>query len=597
MAETFGEANVIIRGDYSMLDQDIRTAEQLVIAQQNRVVQAQQQSARQIIEINREADDGSIVGTAVTAVGAWRLLGLAISGVATAIKAIPIVAAGIGAAITTSVVALVAAITAGVVALNFALSEGSRQIGRFGSDLIGAINAMDGTANSVREVAEQLERIPLVGGLAGAAFRIFSGNAEVADEALFNLVATVEDGEVKLNTMTRLLLGIGQAMEFSATRGGTQFINRYLNAIDDANERTRQFAREIQTLGAVGRETAVVFATLDSVGTSADRAAALQGASDPERVRLMGQFRAEDENGKIDAAIRQARQGLSAEVSRLQTQRDEGEIGSGEFSALRGAAMARFNTALQQAEAQRQSTIETIRQTAEAEAQAAQQNIDAIQRQQQVRSDAAAERMQLEAQAQRQENEGNDFEAQRLRLRAQQQEAIAVAAINGATSDQVDALGQLYAARYRAIETAEAEEKRLIEQEEQEKAQARLQDAEDVRSRIREERLRQGGDDIGADEEAIRRRFQRQIDEAEAAGNAQQAALLRQFRDLQISGLGVEQRRLQVRDVSLAGDRLRASQFGSSSTARVQVQDQDRVVRSLESIDSKIENNSGPMFG
>ena len=276
--EVFGEADIILRGRLDLLQRDLDQAEMLVVGQQDRLQQAHAQTASSARSAAAESEkSGSALGKIVTIIGSWRLLSAAVSGGSVALAAVPAIAVA-------AKVALVGLATGGVLVVATAIGmvlEVAARAERAMRNIGKAARELDGSTQRTRELADALREIPIVGRLAATAFSVFSGNAVVADEALTGLVATVEDGQVKIGFFSRML-------------GRTFGANGVINDIDAINEKLAEMNAELgqaaQFQGFAGPQAG----RLDASSLAAGRANELEGLGGTDRVRAENRIRHEE---------------------------------------------------------------------------------------------------------------------------------------------------------------------------------------------------------------------------------------------------------------------------------------------------------------
>ena len=311
--EVFGEADVILRARLDRLQQDMDQAERMVVAQSERLQVAHNETALSARRAAREGEEGlGILAKIGTAVGAWKLLGVTVKGAGAALASIPAIAVAAKAALVGLVVGGVLLVGNAIDAVVGTVDRARRAIG----ESIEAAKNLDGTTGRVLELAQALEKIPVVGRSAGFAFRVFSGDAEVADAALIGLIGTVEDGEVKLGGFARFLArGVG--------------LGHMVRDIDRVNEKLREF----NSLNAMSAEraqrTAASGQAFGAITESSSDDARLAGLEGVERVRAMNAIAHREAMQQLDDQKRGHLDALEQRMRFIREQRDAEEISAG----------------------------------------------------------------------------------------------------------------------------------------------------------------------------------------------------------------------------------------------------------------------------
>jgi hypothetical protein len=541
MAETFGEADVILRVRLDELQKELDISERMVDQSTMRIADSQKRVAQEVQALNTEIRDTgtaseesgrSLIGTALDAFLTWRLLGGAVRGVGIGLKAIPAVAIAASAA-------LIALATGGILLMGRLADEALRVVKNIG-EIVQAARDLDGSTDSVRHFADQLERIPLLGGAMSKFFQVFSGDAQVAQEAMTSLVAKIEDGTVKVGFFGKAMNGL---MNFS----GTAVILRMLGLdtdivgqINDINREIEKMQRSLDLRSSLANANAGVIQQSGGMRRGIENEAATTGLDGEDLIREEQRQRFDELQRMYDEAESTVNRNVAAEMAAIRAKYDAEEIDIHERNKLLSEASDIQSATIEQLARDRTAAEERINELT-------QRRIELLE-EEKARAEAATSNQQLRGREDLQAGVeadaarlgGDDFAAQRIELLRAGDRAINDAIQQG-RQGELALLNEFYQQRLELIDQAE-EKQRQREEEIERKRQERMLDAnEDLRSKIREERLRQAGDLVEAQQEAIMRRFQQQIDAMEADGNQAGADLARQLRDLELEGAGRQQ--------------------------------------------------------
>lgn len=556
-SEVFGEAEIILRGRLDHLQRDLDQAELLVVQQQQRIQSVQQETASTARTASQESEkSGNILNTLGTVVGAWKLAGIAIKGATTGLMLIPAVAAA-------AKVALIGLAVGGVLIFAAALGkviEATDNTTKAIADSVRAARELDGTTNRVRGLAQELEKIPIVGGMVSRTFRIFSGDAEVADQALLRFVGRVEDGQVKVGGFRAAL-----ARAFGAG-----------NLVDDIKAANEAMAEMNATMAA--RAAVADFANpqsrrLDDAERAAARANELEGVTGIQRVAIENRIRHED----AMRAFEDERLALRRNTNEIL--RQVGEWEKTEDITARRARIVRAalqsDLAAQEANIDARKAVVSDELTQQAEKRNEATRAEAAEAERIAR--AELDRLQTMTRIVDLRIQGRDAEADMAEIMLRRDEALAGADGNErqieAINSYYDAVAALREQRNQQELAAEEEkiDKRTSLLDEQIRRQRELQEAESkrvlseearrqddlasLRSQGRQALLRLAGRDDDAEDEALQSRFRQQIEAARRAGDLEKADLLERLRD-------VEQQDLDRRQLE------RSVQRGSDARAR-----------------------------
>lgn len=568
MAETFGEADVIIRARLDELNKDLADSERLIDQSTERVTQAQVRAQQEVSAATEEASNsgyrqGVMLGFVTSH---FRLFRRGVMASIKAIAMIPIVAKAAS-------VALVGLTTGGiaVVALGLGLiMEKALQAERGMERLTDAADRLDGSRERVREFADVLARVPLLGRLAATAFLALNGETEAAQESYARMVATIEDGEVKVGMLGRAVNGLVNAIPHVGFARMLGFDTDFVAGIEKANEKIR----EMNALMAVQKNTVTIDRQVVGEAEGFSRGAArdkeLVGLEGVERVRALERHRHEDAMRQLDEQERRRNEMHSAQVTGIREAMEAEEI-----SRRAGNTMIAM---LEENHRQRVETIQQEREQGERDLNAAMEERVRIAQQEADEQEKLARMQERRAEAARQNEKGRliggaastrlqaagrDFDAQRVDLIMQRREALRRIEVEG-NEDLLAETEQYYDARADLInrreeeqlardkemaeKRAEAERKTMErERERQEQEEFDTQQKNDqLRSQILQARMRQQGMEVEAQQEAIRQRYQQMIDQMEREGNRVGADLARDLRDLEIEAAGQQDRGRQA---------------------------------------------------
>ena len=558
--EVFGEADVILRGRLDLLQRDLDEAEMMVVQQQQRVVQAQQQAAARIYRSGQEAQSAvNLIGGVDDAVGQWYLLDDAVNGVRLSLRAIPAVALAAKAA-------LVAAAVAAVLAYGLLVDQ-FRQGVRGIRSMAEAYREMDGSTGRAREFAEALEKIPLAGRAASFAFRVFGGDAILADEALTNMVATVEDGEVKVGILGRAVNGL----VYAATLGFVDIVGD----IEEANEAMRKFNSEMAIASSYHSFGGPQGERTDAFVVSASREAELAGLQGIQRIRVENRIRHEEAMAYFDGEMAQANDHHAMVMRHIKERQDAGEI---EEAQARRERMIGTNQNVQ-----RLADLEDKRAEASKHLTSlARQRIRVhIQEEQAIRHAARAEtrRMDTLARAMEMRAAGNTLGADLVEIEQRKQDAITRALEDGQRQRvsiirrHFDALAIMTRDAHQADIDAERDQQRqkqmLMMQAQQREALQRGDSIAGLRAQVEATRLRTSGQDFEAQRVMIEEEMRQRIEEAIRAGDREMLEVLQDLRRTRLRQVDQLEREQKLREAEQADrDRLNASRSDVEATAR-----------------------------
>lgn len=561
MAETFGEADVILRGRLDLLLQDLDESERIVIGHTERLAQAQAEAVSQIVVVQQQAErgNGSLAVSAVSAYGAWKSLRTIIRGVRLALMAIPAVATTVSAAL--SVVAVGGAVVlAGAIGL---LGDKMLRTQDAAEDMLEAFGRMDGSQQRAIEFAEALERIPVIGRAMANIFLLNSDAAGQADRALASVVATIEDGRVEVGLMGRAINGL-----INITTPGiiARLLGFDIDIVGDIREVNAELERMQQLMEVRGQSIAIAQSVMpgsDAAARSAQRDAALAAAEGVERVRLQEQFRHDDAMRAFDAEQRKVREGLNAQIEAIRerggsARRVQEQIDQALHDARATEAAIEKNRLAAAANLER--AAQTRIHLAEQE-QAKQEQIKQIEAERAAAAKAdAQERLRAATAAANAEAGGDSFGAQRIGNEAQRQQALRDAVREG-NEDRIDLINAFYDAQAALVDRREREQMDRDEQLARDRAAARIDAQERLRAATAAAQVAMGGDEAGADR--IRNEAQRQqaLREAMRSGQREQLDLINAFYDTQeelIDRRERERREQQESDQLQTNERLRS---------------------------------------
>lgn len=603
MAETFGEADIILRLRLDELNREISKSEQMVNDSTQRVEARRIESIQSVARATREAGDafGPDFGERIA------LVGVLTSKTALLSRAM----AAVGTAVTASGVALYGLVAAGALVQGMLFEARDRAI-RFAKELFEAHRAMDGSKERAREFADELERIPVLGGLISTSFRIFSKDAQQSDEALAGLVTVIEDGEVKTrawaNAGAYLIRGL--SLGFVDLRKG----------IDEANEAMgrMQTVNDFRSMGA--GFNASLFAASDQAEQTAARDAELAQLEGVDRVRAAERHRMEDLLRGFQLAQRAAQQNHSERMQQLREQQKSGDLSEKQYNnaaAILNADLNRQIGDLMAAQARSQASLAAASDAriaaAAEELRITQEMAEAERQREEARREADMARLEAVTRAAELRAIGEDLEAQRVEIEQRTQEAIAQAMADGneqaaelerrrgeallqivenAAARRAEAERRAEEARMQAMEEARAREVEAARRAQEQITAENIRQfdtRERLRSQILQERLRQQGRDLEAERERIESDayldIQRFLDE----GHEEAARLRETLRDLQLAGLDMNQGQGRVREIGNARLAAGAGVGGGNGKNEVEVKGQDKVLRELGKQSSSLE--------
>lgn len=599
MAETFGEADVVLRVRLDELQKQLDASERLVMASTDRVAQAQAQAVQEVSRANEAASSGgfSALRAASDAHTAWSLLKLTVGAVRMGLMAIPAVA-------TAARLSLLGVATGGIAALTLgvgALVDGTRRVGDSVHEAVEAFRGLDGSKEKAMAVADALGRIAVVGGAARQVFLMMNRDTGLQDEAWTSLVATIEDGQVKLRWYARALNALAHLDSgiIANALGIPPEAERenFGRDIDRINAKMRQL-RALMGVQAAGRgHEGMVGDRAGGIAQSAERAAELAGLEGVERVRVEERHRFEDamqlletlqnetndfysqQRAQIEATAKAEGASYAEMQARLAESQRSAERAGGVIQRARVMAAQMLGVVADEnigKARQEQAEQEKLTRLQERRAQAALQS-----QREGLIADAAAAKLRAS---------GEEFAAQEVELEAARQRALRNLMVEG--NDELVALTQQKYDRLGAlIEAREKEQLARQKELEEKKAEAVLDANARLRSQILQRRLEQAGREIEAQEEAIRQRFQEQIEQMERDGNRVGANLAAKLRDLEIASLEQDRavgRRAEFEQVAFS--RTNFAGFGLDGNDKI---DREQLAV-LKSIDRKTTKGSRP---
>lgn len=524
-AENFGEADVVLRARLDVLHQDLVVAEQMIAASTDRVHQAQIETLKQVVVVQKQSDDGSLVGTAIKAYGAWRLLKLTVAGVGLGLKALPAILVAIK-------VAAIAAATAGVgllLTLQGYLITQIKQVGTTARDALAAFKALDGSKQKADEFADSLRQIPLIGRLMSTVFIAATQDWGV-------LAAKIRDGRVEVNLLAKAVNLMVQGLSFGFAPDFVKDIKEANKEMDLLEARMAARRQASAAAGGDGGDRARV----------AERNAQLEGLTGVNRIRMEEKFRAEDTARYYEERRRAVNSWLSTELEAIRKAREEGKLSAKDALAeekdRRRIAGNRERIINVQERGERNSNADLARQREQAAGEQA--FTDRFNRLTAER--AAGDAAKLRA-------GGDEFGAQRREMEGQRDIEVRDAkltyddAIVAAVKAKWDALFADLERRQR--ESADRQNDRIDDAldgvmpdpaEMAEREQERQRENADLQGQIEVERLRATGDERAIRTQEIILRRQRQIEQLRAEGNEDGAKLAEKLRDMEVANLKIE---------------------------------------------------------
>jgi len=344
--EVFGEADIILRGRLDQFQRDLDEAELLIMQQQDRVVEAQQQAAASVRTAAEEGERAnSILGGITKTIGGWVLVRKAIGAVSLALRGVAVA----GASSLAVLPAAIAAVTVAAIAAKGAVEEFKASVRTAFDDIDRAKDRLDGSTDSLRELAQALESMPILGGALGTSFRLLAGDAELADEALTNMVATVDEGEVKLKGWARLFgRGIG--------------LNQFIDDIDAANAKLAEMRAVEESRGDFVGRTQSFGEGVDAIQGSAADDLAVARLRGVDAVREAEEQAARDRLRQLDAERDAYRAKISDQLGLLAEQSQQEDANFRQIRLARSALTAELNAQEQKfAEARRQTERDLTR--------------------------------------------------------------------------------------------------------------------------------------------------------------------------------------------------------------------------------------------
>lgn len=600
MAETFGEADIVLRLRLDELEAGIARSEQMVTESTSRVESERVQSLQTIARAERGVSDRVLPDMKERIA----LMGILTSKTSLLARAVAAVGTSAAAAAAVSATALFAMIAAAGVASGLMFEARDRTI-KFAREMVDSYRAMDGSKERAREFAAELERIPVLGSAISTTFRIFSKDAQQSEESLAGIATVVEDGQVK----TRAWASLGSLLVKGLTLGFVD-LRKGINEANEAMSRL-QFQNNVR---AGGQEfESDLFQQTDAIERNAAREAELSRLEGVERVRAAERHRMEDLVRGYELARRAAQGNHIERLRQLQEQRDAGDISEKQFntaSAIIAADANRQIDNLMKSQAASQADLAASSEArvaaATEELRLAEETAAAEARRSQARRDADNAQLEALTRATELRSIGEDLEAQRVEIEHRTQQAIADAMADGndIAADlerrRGDALLQIVenAAAERAAAEQRAEESRRLAMEQAQdreiesarrareqmydESARQLDTRERLRSQILQERLRQQGRDIEAERERIESDAYLDIMRLRDAGNDGAAELRATLRDLQLAGLDMQQGPARTREFQ----QVSASRFSAGGVGDDRAEKQrDEQVKALRGIE------------
>ena len=551
MAETFGEADVILRARLDRLQQDLDDAERMTRAQTERIANEQRVIVQQV---QTQQANGRTMGDAAVELGKLYLIKQAIERRWQLIAGIMRGVVGLVQRIASAMMGVVGAVMVLPVVLG---------------DIIRMVRGIPDTLARIREalqhitlqgIVEQtgllLLRLPIIGGLFRGLGRTISEVSELLGGP--NFMAQIEQAERAIEIAHQNMRNLADAADIA----GDSFTR--------LRDMARQLEQSVERLGTEGVGAAMVAGLHDAEN-------ALRGFD--REIADVGRRFMEETRGIWEGA--QDRLGRGA-FSRVATRDDLTEE-----EARRLATMeAQRNRNLEQLNQQRERAARALQQLARARVEDAREQ----ERLQRMRDTTEVERLTFGIEI---AGVDDQFEQQRLRLEQQRRQTMREAIVAG-NEDRLGLIEDYYDARARLVDQRERE---AMEQQSrlQEEAAMREQTAmARLQSQIAQAQLRIMGENIAAQEEAIRQQFQEMIDQAEQAGSGQRANLLRLLRDLRVFELGQQRQEGMVgRGLDVTRDRIA---FGEerARTMEVEAPEFGQMVGHLAKIRMRLERQEAP---
>ncbi len=580
MAETFGEADVILRTRLDVLERDLSAAEMMIQQSENRLVQSQQRVFEDISQGGDGVSDGVLHLLASISTFSSTVRGK--------IKSIANGLVQVARSTAAASAAMVALGVAGIGVLGL-LSDKVLRVREDAIDMIEAFKGMDGTSQKALEFADALGRIPIVGSLASKAFLIFSDDAGKSTEVLASLASKVKDGRVEVNLLGRAVNGLVNMSTpgiIARMLGIDTNLAGQINKINQEIEKTNQLLQIRQQFTDFAKNNLAEAGNLSLADRNASQ---LAGSDGPQRAMIESQQIYDMRMRQYDQLQERLNKFTSAQKASVRERLAAGEIDNATSKRWIDEITERNRMQTEKLQQQRSQSQESMRRAARQRIQEAQ---DQLKQEQEITAEQerraelmrtnASNRLRANAAALETELGGDPFQADRIRLAEERAAAIRNAQAEG-NGSLINDINAFYDARSSLIDAREQEQIDRDRANAEMRAQEMLQQNEDLRSRIRETRLQQQGDEAGAQEEAIRRRFQQQIDRLEEAGNQVGADLSRKLRDIEISGIGVKDtqskvaRRQEFEQVSAS----RIAAGGGSEQNKVEI-DQLTVLRNID---------------
>lgn len=567
MAETFGEADVILRARLEELQKDLDAGERMVNESTERVQDAQVRAARQTREAN-EAGGGflhTLGNIAMFAnIATWlRRLAMRFVVLTAAVK------------ITTSAVSALMSVLVVPIAVVASLGHIIRFFRHLPENIRSAVDALKDL--DFREMGAQ----------GALAFRNISREIPVLGLLIKGLETTIS--------------------EVSELLGGPNW-TREIEALEEATKRAEQAMDEMGR--AADRAGTRVRDAMD-ISRAEERRRQLEGMQGADRIRMEEMFHREDIERQ---AIRDAQSYNEKWRERMNELREQISGAAGIATlGLVGIDEEEFEARADVLNRERNRVLESIRKEKDKALREAEQT--ARQRERDARRDerfgVANQEIGLgsSAAAARLRAAGEEFNAQRLEIEAARSQALNNMVIEG-NEDQLGLIEDFYNARQELINAREEEQlqrerefqQRREEQErkalerkqemEERKEFETLQTNERLRSQIMQHRLQQAGDEVAARQEAIRQRFQEQIDQLERDGNRVGADLAQKLRDLELEAAGAQDRGRQASFRDVSRDRIQVGQ-GITDEGKRQ---RDAMIAELRKINQNTEDD-GEEFG
>jgi hypothetical protein len=438
------------------------------------------------------------------------------------------------------IAASIAAITVAVIAAQGAVEEFKASIRTALDDIDRAKGRLDGSTDSLRELAQALESMPILGGALGLSFRLLAVDAELADEALTDMVATVDEGEVKLKGWARLFgRGIG--------------INKFIDDIDAANAKLAEMRAVEDSRGDFIGRTESFGGGIDAVQESAADDLTLARLRGVDAVREAEEQAARDRLSQLDEQRDAYRKQISDQLGELAKQSQQEDANFRQIRLARSALTAELN-------AQEQKYAEARRQTERDLARLIQERVAQAQR----LADLETRRARASAQAAEREAAGDRFGAEAIRMEQRKQEAISQAIENG-QQQNVRYIERAYRARLEVMRDAhqqelQAEQRQqqrrlmLMQQAMRREQQMRADRLSSVEGQIRVGNLELEGRDFDAQRQGVREEFRQQIEEAIRSGDRELLLKLQELRRIRLEQIDELERQANDR---AAQDKLR----------------------------------------